>query len=138
MNPNPKTEVAIQAWGEAPGTARRVRAGLDVRGLGAFERAYAAIYSELVRKVGQSYSLDQLADVWREADRWAPDVALDAASPNAAATLNAAARRPRLRSSAAQRARRTQVARHPPRAIQVRSYGREDATKGSDPFVAFP
>ena len=82
VNPNPKTEVAIQAWGEAPGTARRVRAGLDVRGLGAFERAYAAIYSELVRKVGQSYSLDQLADVWREADRWAPDVAIDAASPN--------------------------------------------------------
>ncbi len=56
VNPNPKTEVAIQAWGEAPGTARRVRAGLDVRGLGAFERAYAEIYSELVRKVGQSYS----------------------------------------------------------------------------------
>jgi len=81
LNSNPKTEVAIQAWGEAPGTARRVRAGLDVRGLGAFERAYSAVYSELVRRVGQSYSLDQLADAWREADRWAPDVALDAASP---------------------------------------------------------
>ncbi|MSO47256.1 MAG: hypothetical protein EXQ67_04120 [Thermoleophilia bacterium] len=81
LNSNPKTEVAIQAWGEAPGTARRVRAGLDVRGLGAFERAYAAVYSELVRRVGQSYSLDQLADAWRESDRWAPDVALDAARP---------------------------------------------------------
>ncbi len=51
MNTNPKTEVALQAWGEAPRTARRVRAGLDARGLGAFERAYAAVYGELIRRV---------------------------------------------------------------------------------------
>lgn len=81
MNTNSKTEVALQAWGEAPRTARRVRAGLDARGFGAFERAYAAVYGELVRRVGQSFTLDQLADAWREADRWAPDVALDAAKP---------------------------------------------------------
>jgi len=80
---DPKTEVALQAWGEAPRSARRVRAGLDARGLAAFERAAAAVGAELVRRVGQSFTLAELADAWREADRWAPDVALDAARPEA-------------------------------------------------------
>ncbi len=81
MNADPKTEVAIQAWGEAARTARRARAGLDARGLAAFERAAAAVQSELVRRVGQTFNLAQLAEAWREADRWAPDVARDAAHP---------------------------------------------------------
>jgi hypothetical protein len=51
MTLDPMTEVAVQAWGEAASTARRVRA--------------------------------ELAVAWREADRWAPDVALDAARPAA-------------------------------------------------------
>jgi len=76
-----ETEVALQAWAEAPAAARRVRAGLDQRGLDSFERAYAAVRGELVRRVGQSYSLADLSRAWREADRWAPDVARDAAAP---------------------------------------------------------
>lgn len=81
---DPKTEVAMQAWAEASRTARRVRAGLDARGLTAFERAYAAVFGELVRRVGQSYDLADLALAWREADRWATDVARDAAAPGPA------------------------------------------------------
>lgn len=81
---DPKTEVALQAWAEAPRTARRVRAGLDARGLAAFERAYAAVLGEFVRRVGQTYDLADLAEVWREADRWATDVARDAAAPGPA------------------------------------------------------
>lgn len=81
---DPKTEVAMQAWAEAPRAIRRVRAGLDARGLAAFERAYAAVHGELVRRVGQSYDLADLADAWREADRWASDVARDAAAPGPA------------------------------------------------------
>ncbi len=81
MTLDPLTEVAVQAWGEAPATARRVRAGLDTRGLAGFERAYAAVHGELVRRVGQHFTLAELAAAWREADRWAPDVALDAARP---------------------------------------------------------
>ncbi|MGI9187435.1 MAG: hypothetical protein ACR2J9_07970 [Gaiellales bacterium] len=83
MTLDPLTEVAVQAWGEAPSTARRVRAGLDTRGLAGFERAYAAVHGELVRRVGQHFTLAELAAAWREADRWAPDVALDAARPAA-------------------------------------------------------
>ncbi len=83
MTVDPLIEVAVQAWSEAPPAARRVRAGLDTRGLAGFERAYAAVYGELVRRVGQSYTLAELAAAWREADRWAPDVALDAARPSA-------------------------------------------------------
>lgn len=78
---DPETEVALQAWAEAPAAVRRVRAGLDQRGLDAFERAYAAVRGELVRRVGQTYSLADLSRAWREADRWAPDVARDAAAP---------------------------------------------------------
>lgn len=81
MTLDPKTEVAVQAWGEAPLAARRARARLDARGLAGFERAAAAVHAELVRRVGQHYSLDELAAAWREADRWAPDVARDAAHP---------------------------------------------------------
>ena len=81
MRLDAKTEVAVQAWGEAPRAARRVRAGLDARGIGAFERAYTAVYSELVRHVGQSFTLAELAQAWHEADRWAVDVARDAARP---------------------------------------------------------
>lgn len=83
MTVDPLVEVAVQAWGEAPATARRVRAGLDTRGLAGFERAYSAIHSELVRRVGQQFTLAELAAAWREADRWAPDVAIDAARPAA-------------------------------------------------------
>ncbi len=83
MTLDPMTEVAVQAWGEAPGTARRVRAGLDTRGLAAFERAYSAVHGEMVRRVGQHFTLAQLATAWREADRWAVDVARDAAEPAA-------------------------------------------------------
>lgn len=83
MTIDPLTEVAVQAWGEAPAAARRTRAGLDTRGLAGFERAYAAVYGELVRRVGQQFTLAELAAAWREADRWAPDVALDAARPAA-------------------------------------------------------
>lgn len=83
MTLDPMTEVAVQAWGEAPATARRVRAGLDTRGLAGFERAYAAVHGELVRRVGQHFTLAELAAAWREADRWAADVALDAARPAA-------------------------------------------------------
>ncbi len=81
MTLDPQTEVAVQAWSEAPRTARRVRAGLDTRGLAAFERAYSAVYGDLVRRVGQSFTLAELAVAWREADRWAPDAARDAAHP---------------------------------------------------------
>ena len=83
MTPDPRTEVAIQAWAEAPMAARRARATLDARGLAGFERAYAAIHGELVRRVGQHFTLAQLAEAWREADRWAVDVARDAAQPAA-------------------------------------------------------
>ena len=76
------TEVAVQAWSEAPMLARRTRATLDSRGLAAFERALAAVHGELVRRVGQHYALADLAAAWREADRWAPDVARDAAAPS--------------------------------------------------------
>lgn len=82
MTPDPKTEVAIQAWAEAPLAARRARAALDARGLAAYERALAAVHAELVRRVGQHFDLADLAAAWREADRWAPDVARDAAQPS--------------------------------------------------------
>jgi hypothetical protein len=39
------------------------------------------VQAELVRRVGQHFTLAELATAWREADRWAPDVALDAALP---------------------------------------------------------
>ena len=84
MTLDPMTEVAVQAWGEAAATARRTRAGLDTRGLAAFERAATAVQAELVRRVGQHFTLAELATAWREADRWAPDVALDAAPPGRA------------------------------------------------------
>ncbi|MGI9117720.1 MAG: hypothetical protein ACR2JV_08835 [Gaiellales bacterium] len=83
MTLDPQTEVAVQAWGEAAGAARRARAGLDARGLAAFERAYSAVHGELIRRVGQQFTLAELASAWREADRWAPDVARDAAQPAA-------------------------------------------------------
>lgn len=81
MTPDPRTEVAVQAWSEAPLAARRARAALDARGLAGFERAYAAVHGELVRRVGQHFTLAELADAWRDADRWAGDVARDAALP---------------------------------------------------------
>lgn len=90
MTIDPRTEVAIQAWSEAPLAARRARATLDARGLAGFERAYAAVYGELVRRVGQHFTLGELAEAWRDADRWATDVARDAAlpaSPPRSATL---------------------------------------------------
>lgn len=90
MTLDPRTEVAVQAWSEAPLAARRARATLDTRGLAGFERAYAAVHGELVRRVGQHFTLGELAEAWREADRWATDVARDAAlpaSPPRSATL---------------------------------------------------
>ena len=81
MTVDPKTEVALQAWAEAPLAGRRARAALDSRGLAAFERALAAVHGELIRRVGQHYDLADLAAAWREADRWAGDVARDAAQP---------------------------------------------------------
>lgn len=77
----PETEVAIQAWAEARARLRRERAGLDARGLAAFERSLAAVHAELVRRVGQSFTLAELAQAWRGADRWAVDVIADAARP---------------------------------------------------------
>ncbi len=83
MSLDPKTEVAVQAWSEAPLAARRARARRRPRGHRRVERAVAAVHAELVRPGGQHYSLDDLAAAWREADRWAPDVAIDAAKPAA-------------------------------------------------------
>jgi hypothetical protein len=77
----PETEVAVQAWAEARARLRRHRAGLDARDLAAFERAVAAVHAELVRRVGQSFTLAELAAAWRAADRWAVDVIADAARP---------------------------------------------------------
>jgi hypothetical protein len=81
---DPGVEVARQAWAEAPRAARRVRAGLDTRGLEGFERALGAVHGELVRRVGQTFTLAELATAWREADRWAPDVVRESARSAAA------------------------------------------------------
>ena len=67
MTPDARTEVAIQAWSEAPLAARRARATLDARGLAGFERAYAAIHGELIRRVGQHFTLAELAEAGDDA-----------------------------------------------------------------------
>jgi hypothetical protein len=79
---DPSTEVALQAWAEARARVRRHRAGLDAKGLAAFERAVAAVHAEFVRRVGQTFTLAELASAWRAADAWAPDVIMDAARPS--------------------------------------------------------
>lgn len=78
----PGTEVALQSWAEARARVRRHRAGLDARNLAAFERAVDAVHAEMVRRVGQTFTLAELAAAWRAADVWAPDVIADAARPS--------------------------------------------------------
>jgi ABC-type transporter Mla subunit MlaD len=75
-------EIARQEWEEAN---RRLEAAADDRGR--YRRLLEqveALTDELRRRVGQTFTLAQLADEYGRADEWARDVLLDEEPPSGA------------------------------------------------------
>lgn len=70
-------QAAMLDWQDAPARVRRLRAGLQERGLEAFQRAEEAVHSELVRRLGPGYSLADLYRQYERADDWARVVVAD-------------------------------------------------------------
>jgi hypothetical protein len=82
----PEVEVARMQWAEG---SRRLRE-LDVtaRRRAAFERVVGAIEAELSRRVGQTFTLAELAAAYERSEDWCRDVALRATSDVAAQDLS--------------------------------------------------
>jgi hypothetical protein len=69
-----EVDSARMEWASGPERLRRVRRGLDERRLAALDRASRAVLSELQRRTGPDFRLRDLAEVYADVERWAPNV----------------------------------------------------------------
>jgi len=76
-------ELARHQWEDGQRAADRLRG--DAAAYTTFSRRVAAVSSELTRRIGQVFTLEQLAVVYRDADRWVFE-AIDDALPGSAPT----------------------------------------------------
>ena len=78
---DPGVVSAQMEWAEGPGRVRRLRRGLDTRGLAAVDRAERALATALAGRLGPSYRLADLYREYTDSERWARDVVVDALAP---------------------------------------------------------
>jgi hypothetical protein len=67
-------EVARMQWSE--GSRRLLALDVPARERESYERVVVAIVHELSRRVGQTFTLEQLASAYAESEDWCRDVAL--------------------------------------------------------------
>lgn len=72
---------AQMEWADGPGRVRRLRRGLDGRGLAALDRAERALATALAARLGPSYRIADLYQEYTDSERWARDVVADALLP---------------------------------------------------------
>lgn len=70
------TELARYQWEE--GRRALGRAAVDPRAAGELPRQVAIVAAELSRRLGQIFTLAELVTLYRDADRWAPTLLLEA------------------------------------------------------------
>ncbi|CAA9532080.1 MAG: hypothetical protein AVDCRST_MAG79-1016 [uncultured Thermoleophilia bacterium] len=78
---DPGVVSAQMEWAEGPVRVRRLRRGLDARGLAAVDRAERALATALARRLGPSYRLTDLYREYGDSERWARDVVAEAMAP---------------------------------------------------------
>jgi hypothetical protein len=85
---SPGLEIARMQWADGSRRLAQLRETTTAREREDYERVVVAIVAELARRVGQTFTLEELARAYEESGDWARDVALRMTSRVAAQDLS--------------------------------------------------